>query len=52
MVDDEQSRMGLYAYKDTQWVSFDDKAMLREKSPFIRSLGLAGVWAGMGSGFR
>lgn len=39
--------MGPYAYKDTQWVSFDDKAMLRKKSQFIRSLGLAGgmVWA-------
>lgn len=39
--------MGPYAYNGNQWVSFDDKAMLRKKSQMIRSLGLGGgmVWA-------
>lgn len=39
--------MGPYAYKDNQWVSYDDKNTLRRKSQLIRSLGLGGgmVWA-------
>lgn len=39
--------MGPYAYKDNQWVSFDDKAMIRQKSQLIRNLGLGGgmIWA-------
>lgn len=47
MVQDPKGRMGPYAYKGNQWVSFDDKAMLRRKSELIRSLGLGGgmVWA-------
>lgn len=39
--------MGPYAYKGNQWVSFDDKAMIRQKSELVRKLGLGGgmVWA-------
>lgn len=39
--------MGPYAYKGNQWVSFDDKAMIRQKAKLVRSLGLGGgmVWA-------
>lgn len=39
--------MGPYAYKDNQWVSFDDKAMVRQKANLIRQLGLGGgmIWA-------
>lgn len=47
MVQDPKRRMGPYAYKGNQWVSFDDKAMIRQKAKFVRSLGLGGgmVWA-------
>ena len=40
-------RMGPYAYKDRQWVSYDDVAMLKYKSEWIRKMGLAGgmIWA-------
>lgn len=40
-------RMGPYAYKGDQWVSFDDPEIIRRKVDFIKSLGLAGgmVWA-------
>ena len=39
--------MGPYAYKDTQWVGYDDVTTLRRKSEYIRSMGLGGgmVWA-------
>ena len=39
--------MGPYAYKDKQWVGYDDVATLRRKSEYIRSMGLGGgmVWA-------
>lgn len=39
--------MGPYAYKDNQWVSFDDKAMIRQKAQLARRLGLGGgmIWA-------
>ena len=47
MVQDAQGRMGPYAYKGNQWVSYDDKKTLRRKSELIRSLGLGGgmIWA-------
>lgn len=47
MVQDPQGRLGPYAYKGNQWVSYDDKNMLRKKSELVRSLGLGGgmVWA-------
>lgn len=39
--------MGPYAYLRDQWVSFDDIDMIREKSEFIKSMGLGGgmIWA-------
>ena len=47
MVKDPKGRMGPYAYSRDQWVSFDDTAMIRYKSNFIRSMGLGGgmIWA-------
>lgn len=39
--------MGPYAYNGNQWVSYDDKAMIRQKAEFMRRLGLGGgmIWA-------
>lgn len=39
--------MGPYAYKGNQWVSFDDKAIIRQKAQYMRRLGIGGgmVWA-------
>lgn len=47
MVQDPQRRIGPYAYKGDQWVSFDDTEQVRRKSEFIKELGLGGgmVWA-------
>lgn len=47
MIQDPEGRMGPYAYKGNQWVSFDDQAMIRKKSELVRKLGLGGgmVWA-------
>lgn len=47
MVQDERGRMGPYARKGTQWVSYDDPAMIRKKSQLVRALNLGGgmVWA-------
>ena len=32
VVQDKQGRIGPYAYKDRQWVGYDDIGMIREKS--------------------
>lgn len=47
VVQDPEHRMGPYAYKGNQWVSFDDPDMIRRKSEFIRRMDLGGgmVWA-------
>ncbi|CAH4032079.1 unnamed protein product [Pieris brassicae] len=47
VVKDPYQRMGPYAYKGDQWVSFDDVAIVKKKVNFIKSLGLGGgmVWA-------
>ncbi|KAM7354055.1 chitinase 10 [Cochliomyia hominivorax] len=47
VVQDEQGRMGPFARKGNQWVSYDDKAMIRKKSQLVRALDLGGgmVWA-------
>lgn len=47
VVQDPQRRMGPYAYKGNQWVSFDDKEMIRRKAKLVRQLGLGGgmIWA-------
>lgn len=47
MVKDPLNRMGPYAYKGDQWVSFDDTEIIKKKVNLMKSLGLAGgmVWA-------
>ena len=47
VVQDPLNTMGPYAYKDNQWVGYDDPAMIRRKSLAVRKLGLGGamVWA-------
>ncbi|XP_026668803.1 probable chitinase 10 isoform X2 [Ceratina calcarata] len=47
VVQDPERRMGPYAYKGNQWVSFDDADMIRKKAEYIREMGLGGgmVWA-------
>ncbi|KAL6266443.1 hypothetical protein P5V15_003293 [Pogonomyrmex californicus] len=47
VVQDPERRMGPYAYKGSQWVSFDDTEMIRRKAQFVRDMGLGGgmVWA-------
>lgn len=47
VVRDKKNRMGPYAYLRDQWVSFDDIDMIRQKSEFIKSMGLGGgmIWA-------
>ncbi|KAJ8878485.1 hypothetical protein PR048_019063, partial [Dryococelus australis] len=47
VVKDKKGRMGPYAYLRDQWVSFDDTAMIRHKSEYIRAMGLGGgmIWA-------
>ncbi|KAL5281574.1 Cht3 family protein [Megaselia abdita] len=47
VVQDPKGRMGPYAHKGNQWVSFDDQAMLRKKSQLVRQMNLGGgmVWA-------
>lgn len=46
VVQDPEGRMGPYAYKGNQWVSFDDQETLRRKTQFIKELGIGGgmVW--------
>lgn len=47
VVQDSKGRMGPYAYKGNQWVSFDDRSMLKKKSQLVRQMNLGGgmVWA-------
>ncbi|EFA10488.1 chitinase 10 isoform X1 [Tribolium castaneum] len=47
VVQDPNRRMGPYAYKGDQWVSFDDREMIKRKSEFIRKMDLGGgmIWA-------
>lgn len=47
IVQDPLGRMGPFAYKGNQWVSYDDQHTLKRKTQLIKSLGLAGgmVWA-------
>ncbi|KAH9365375.1 hypothetical protein HPB48_011413 [Haemaphysalis longicornis] len=50
----EPKRMGPYAFKDDQWVGFDDEQMIREKARYILSKRLAGamVWTVDNDDFR
>ena len=47
VVKDPEGRMGPYAFKGRQWVGYDDVAMIKYKSEYIRKMGFAGgmVWA-------
>ena len=47
VVQDPEGRIGPYAYKGRQWVGFDDVAMIKKKSEYVREQGLGGgmVWA-------
>ncbi|KAI9586702.1 probable chitinase 10 [Glossina fuscipes] len=47
VVQDKHSRMGPYAFKGSQWVSYDDSRMIQKKAQLIRALDLGGgmVWA-------
>ncbi|KAL1492113.1 hypothetical protein ABEB36_012603 [Hypothenemus hampei] len=47
VVQDPKRRIGPYAYKGNQWVSFDDQEMIRIKSEYIRRMDLGGgmIWA-------
>lgn len=47
VVQDPERRMGPYAYKGNQWVSFDDVESIRRKAQYVRDMGLGGgmVWA-------
>lgn len=44
---DPASTMGPYAYKGSQWVSFDDTAMVRHKMEYLKRINLGGamIWA-------
>lgn len=47
VIQDPKGAMGPYAFKGDQWVSFDDVAMIRQKSEFVRNMNLGGamIWA-------
>merc|ERR1712204_110797 len=47
IVEDEEGRLGPYAHQDRNWVAYDDVAMIKYKSEYIRKMGFAGgmVWA-------
>ncbi|XP_060530054.1 probable chitinase 10 [Cylas formicarius] len=47
VVKDPENRMGPYAYKGSQWVSYDDKETIKIKSNYIRKMDLGGgmIWA-------
>lgn len=47
VVRDPRGRIGPYAYKRDQWVSFDDIGMIRHKSEYVKAMGLGGamIWA-------
>ena len=47
VVHDPSGSMGPYAYKNDQWVSFDDVTMIRHKSHYVKNMKLGGamIWA-------
>lgn len=46
VVTDPSGKMGPYAYGQGQWVGYDDQAMIRKKSEYVKSKGLGGamIW--------
>ena len=47
VVHDPAGTMGPYAYKEDQWVSFDDVNMIRHKAQYVKNMQLGGamIWA-------
>ena len=47
MVQDEEGAQGPYAYKGSNWVSYDDTAIVRRKAELARSMNIGGamIWA-------
>merc|ERR1712048_223315 len=47
VVEDAEGRMGPYAHQGRNWMGYDDVAMIKYKSEYIRKMGFAGgmVWA-------
>jgi len=47
VVSDPEMRMGPYAYKGSQWASYDDVNIIRRKSELVKELNLGGamIWA-------
>ena len=47
VIQDPTGTMGPYAYKGTQWVSFDDTAMIKHKTQYLKNMKLGGamIWA-------
>ena len=47
VVHDPAGTMGPYAYKEDQWVSFDDVSMIRHKAQYVKNMQLGGamIWA-------
>ena len=47
IVHDPSGSMGPYAYKDDQWVAFDDINMIKHKSKYVKNMKLGGamIWA-------
>lgn len=42
-MDIDPNAVGPYAYKDDQWVGYDDEAIARKKSEYVVKLGLGGI---------
>jgi len=47
VVKDPENRIGPYAYKGQEWFSYDDSSMIKQKSEYIKKMGLGGgmIWA-------
>ena len=47
VIKDPSGTMGPYAYKGNQWVSYDDAAMIKFKSEYVKKMRLGGamIWA-------
>lgn len=43
MVQPNPEAMGPYAYKDNQWVGYDDEKIVRKKSEYVAKKGLGGI---------
>lgn len=43
VVDVDPNAVGPYAYKDDQWVGYDDDAIARKKAEYVVELGLGGI---------